>query len=766
MLNSNLKRTGLLLAAAGFGALTAGQAWAQGAAGSRPGARAASQGATLEEIVVTANKRSENIQDVPIAITAVTGQRLTDIGITSTQDLAQVVPGLTVESTLGGVKARLRGIGTAASGVGVENSVATYVDGVYILSLGGALVQLSNIDQVEVLKGPQGTLFGRNATGGVINIRTRDPRQEPGGDFTVRYGNYDTFAGQAYLTAGIAETLAVDIAAYVSAQGDGWGKNLANGKDVNRMDEYAVRSKWLFEPGDHDQFRLIVDYSEVKGNRFNAFRPVEGTSNNYGPGATIAALRPDLAATVASGALAPFAEVGDPFVFDGGFYDINVLTQPRYLFRTGGASLQWDHQFDGLKLTSITAYRKAYTNLANQFSPVPALRSLGAIRQKDRQFSQELQLGSVEGSPIQWVAGLYYLNGRGFTPEVQIRGTTIAPLESIVSTTTLTTRSGAAFGQVTAPLWQGGHLTAGLRYTVERRAITGESTLTFLPPLEFLNSVTPAVDAHKVFKKLTWRIALDQELAPDILGYVSYNRGFKSGLYNGIPASPDPIEPEVLDAFEVGVKSELFDRKVRLNIATFYYNYKNIQVTLFTPVSSILDNGARARAYGVDVDFAARIGSHLSVFGGATLMDSEFRSYPLAAFLTPQPVSAGGGVSATFGSAKGRKLPFSPDVTFNLGGSYTAPLAEGEINVNLNYSYSGEWFSGPDNIVRQPSYGLLDASATYTLPGGKVSLGLWARNITDEDYYVSLAAQSNPGGGVTGVVGAPRTYGVKAGYRF
>ena len=770
MFELNWQRAGLLLAAVSFGALAAGQARAQGtgtsAAPASQDTGTASEDSN-EEIIVIAQKRKENIQNVPIAITAVTGQRLQNIGITSTQDLAQVVPGLIVESSLGGIKARLRGVGTAASGVGAENSIATYVDGVYILSLGGALVQLNNIEQVEVLKGPQGTLFGRNATGGVISIRTRDPRHEPGGDFTLRYGNYDTIAGQAYLTAGIAETLAADIAGYFSVQGDGWGKNLSNGKDVNRMDEYAVRSKWLYEPGERDQFRLTGDYSETKGTRFNSFRPIEGTSNNYGPGNTIAAMRPDLAPFVLSGALAPFAEVGDPYVFTGGdFYDINVLTQPRYLFRTGGVSLQWDHEFDGLRLTSITAYRRAYTNLANQFSPVPALRSLGTIRQKDRQFSQELQIGSLEGAPIQWVAGLYYLNGRGFTPEVQVKGTTIAPLESLTFRTILTTKSGAAFGQVTAPLWPGGHLTGGLRYTIERRGIEGDTSVAFLPPLEFLNNTSPPVHAHKVFKKLTWRIALDQKLTPDILGYVSYNRGFKSGLFNGIPANPEPIEPEVLDAFEAGLKTELLNRRIRLNVAGFYYDYKNIQVTLFTQTSSIQDNGARARAYGADIDLTARIGPHLSIFGGATLMHSEFRSYPLAAFLVPQPVAAGGGVSAMLGSAKGKKLPFSPDVTFNIGGSYTAPVAEGEINLNVNYSYSSKWYPGPDNIVAQPSYGLLDGSATYTLPGGRVSLGVWARNITDEQYYVSLGAQSNPGGGVQGVVGAPRTYGVKAGYRF
>ena len=777
MFELNLQRAHWFLTAMSFASLAAGQAHAQGVAagattaeGSQHDARIAGDAGGLEEIIVTAQKRRENIQTVPIAITAVTSERLENVGITNTQDLARVVPGLVVESSLGGTKARLRGVGTAATGVGTENSVATYIDGVYILSLSGALVQLNNIEQVEVLKGPQGTLFGRNATGGVINIRTRDPSQEPGGDFTLRYGNYNTTAGQAYLTGGITENLAADLAGFFSEQGDGWGDNLANGKDANSMDEYAVRSKWLFEPGERDQLRLIGDYSVADGNRYNSFRPVKGTSNNYGPGNTLAAQRPDLAPYVGPPGsnlpLVPFAEVGDPYAFDGGFYDIDMLTQPRYRFKTGGGSLQWDHDFDGLKLTSITAYRRARTTLANNFAPVPAFRSLGGIRQKDTQFSQELQLGSADGATIPWVAGLYYLDGKGFNPEVSIEGTTLTPLESLRFISTVTTKSGAVFGQATAPLWQGGHLTAGLRYTIERRGIEGETILTALPDFGGFSLVTGVTDEDKVFKKMTWRLALDQNLTPDVMAYVSYNRGFKSGLFNGIPANPEPIEPEVLDAFEVGLKTELFDRRIRLNVAGFYYDYKNLQVTLYTPVSSILDNGARARAYGGDIDLAASLNSNLSIFAGATLMHSEFRSYDAAAFLVPQPVSAGGGINATLGSAKGNKLPYTPDFTFNVGSSYTAPLAKGEININLNYSYSDKWFAGPDNILAQPSYGLLDAGATYTLPGGNVSLGVWARNLTDEKYYVSLGAQANPGGGAQGAVGAPRTYGVKAGYKF
>ena len=765
-----------------------GRRTAQGVSNGQAASTEAHSEGQVEEIVVTANKRAENIQNVPITITAVNGERLESIGVTNTQDLARVVPGVQVQMTAGGgTNVHLRGVGTTSVTEGAENSVATYVDNVYILSLSGALVQLNNIQQIEVLKGPQGTLFGRNATGGVINIRTRDPRHEPGGELTVSYGNYDTVSGKAYLTAGIAENLAADIAGFVSLQGDGWGKNLFNGKDANRVDEYAVRSKWLFEPGDRDQFRLIGDYSVQKGNRVVSSAPLKGTATNYGPGDITAADRAArvgldgnpttdalafqglINAFIASGGalgLAPFAVVGDPYVFEGGFFDIDTAIQPHYKLRNGGASLQWDHDFDGLKLTSITAYRRTLQSLISSNQPVPAFRGVVDWHTRDTQFSQELQLSSANGARIPWVAGLYYLKGKGGYLQFHIRGTPLTPLDTLGFRSFVSTESGAAFGQVTVPLWSGSHLTGGLRYTIEQRAVEGETILEFLPEFGGATLVTGATKAHKTFRKLTWRIALDQQLTADILGYASYNRGFKSGVFNSVPASGDPIEPEVLDAFEIGLKTDLLDRKLRLNVAAFYYDYKNIQVSILTPVTAILDNGAGARAYGLDIDLTAKIGRHFTLFGGANLMHSEFTSYPEAGFFVPQPASAGGGTVGSIGSAKGNKLPYAPDLSFNVGGNYTAPIGDGEMSLNINYNYSGKWFAGPDNILSQGAYSLVDGSATYTFPGDQLNIGIWARNITNERYHAYLAAGGNPGGQQGGIGGAPRTYGVKAGYKF
>ena len=769
-----------------------GAAQAQEASVPADASQAADSG-QIEEIVVTANKRAENIQKVPIAITAVTGARLESIGITNTQDLVLVVPGLKIQNTMGGTAAHLRGVGTTAIGAGTENSVATYIDNIYIFSMSGALVQLNNIAQVEVLKGPQGTLFGRNATGGVISIRTKDPKHEPGGDFNVSYGNYDTVMAQGYLTAGITEDLAADIAGFVSLQGDGWGKNRFSGKDVNKLDQYAVRSKWLYEPGDRDQFRLIGDFSKVKGSTFNSYSVISNV--HYGPGNVTVAERasrlgPDglftedaqlfqqqmalWGATGGAAGLAPFAVVGNPFTPDpdAGFYDTETFIEPKAFFRTGGGSFQWDHDFGSVNFTSITAYRRAYQEVAWNSVPAPAPRSAADWHRKEKQFSQEFQLKSAASSNIQWVAGLYYLNATAGYPTFNIRGTALGALERLEFQSEVTTKTGAAFGQVTAPLWEGAHLTGGLRYTIERRGNSGTIFLHLLPAFGGITIPNPVPDAHKTFRKLTWRVAFDQQVTPEILAYASYNRGFKSGLYNSIPPGGAPIQPEVLDAFEAGLKTDLLDRKLRLNIASFYYKYKNLQVTVFTPTSAILQNGAAAEVYGVDLDLTAKIGSHLTLFGGASLIHSEFTSYPDAGFFLPQPVAAnglsGGGTVKVIGSAKGNKLPYAPDFTFNVGANYKMPIGDGGLEFDVNYGYTSRWYSGPDNIrsASQRPYGLLDGSATYTFPGDHFSLGLWARNITKEKYYVTVSAGGNPGGYEQGLPGAPRTYGVRARYKF
>ncbi|GAA5063205.1 TonB-dependent receptor [Erythrobacter westpacificensis] len=725
-------------------------------------------------IIVSANRRDERLQDVPIAINVVTADTLGTAGIEDTADLAQVVPGLVYQTSQSGVQAHLRGVGTTALPAGTENSIATYIDGVYILSMSGGLMQLSNIAQVEVLKGPQGTLFGRNATGGVINVRTRDPEYTPGGNVRLGYGNYDTFTASGYVTTGLSDNMAIDVAGYMSLQGDGWGTNVFTGEDVYQSDSYAVRGKLLFEPGDRDEFRLTGDYSRTEGNAFSSYRLLDGTFAQYGPGDTVAAARPSLVNAGAVGAnpgqVAPFAVVGDPYAFNGNPYDTATFTQPFGVVESWGASLQWDHEFNNFRFQSITAYRELTADQQWGATPVPAFRTQANFIQNDDQFSQEFQLASLASSDIQWVFGLYYLDGGSNYDPFFITGTAIAPLEQLLFNAFTSTESGAAFGQATIPLGDRTNLTLGGRYTIEERGLVGETIASFLPgfgpPVPI---TTDQFEGEETFKKFTWRVSLDHRITPNVLGYASWNRGFKSGIYNSVPPgglTGEAVPPEVLDAYEIGLKTELADGRLNLNIAAFYYDYSDLQVTVFTPIAALIESGPKAEIYGFDLDFIYSPTRLFSINGGLNYSSSEFKEYPNAQFLVPQTEAQGGGNAVVLGSAVGNELPYAPEWTANLGANLEVPLDTGHLDFALNYHYNDGWFAGPDNILEQPSYHLVNGSIGWQIGDTGPNVGLWVRNLLEEEYYTFLSAGNNPGGYNQGIRGAPRTYGITLGYEF
>ena len=762
---------------------------------------AAAENVNSSDIIVTANRRNERIQDVPIAIAAVTSDSLERSGVTTTTDLDQVVAGLVFQASPGGYQPHLRGVGQTGVAAGNENSIATYIDGVYILSKVGALLELNSIDQIEVLKGPQGTLFGRNATGGVINVRTRDPEAEFGGNINVGYANYDTFTAKAYVTGGVADTLAVDLAGYVSLQGKGWGDNIVNGQETYKSDSYAVRTKWLFTPSDRDEFRFSADYTRLKGDPIT--RRLIGAAN-YGPGDTIAALRPDLVRyfdpTCMGLGVCPGAVVGDPYVYpdDIGPYDVASVFPNETDNEGWGASLQWDHEFDSFRIQTISAYRELVSFQRWPVIPTPGLTNDIQFDQKDDQFSQEIQFASLSDSRIQWLVGAYYLNAHSGYRSFDLTGTALFPLGLLSFRSITSAESGAIFGQTTVPLGNRTNITGGLRYTIEKRGIKGENTIGFVPgiipgdPPPFVDP-SSVTDASETFKKLTWRLSLDHKFTPDVMAYASWNRGFISGAYNTVPAGgpgATAVEPEVLDSYEIGLKGDFFDRAVRLNLAAFYYKYKNLQVTVFEATTALLDNGAEAEILGLEGDITIQPDDQLTITAGFNWIDSEFKDYPGAEFVVPATAAEGGGNNrcintrdpsvaipalqcATdladngFNGAAGNPLPWAPDFTANVGINYMIPLDSGEVNLNANYSYTTAFPVLADDITKVPGRGIANASINWKSGDDSgFTASVWMKNIFDKVYYSYVQAANNPGGYTQGLRGAPRTFGVNVGYEF
>ena len=702
-------------------------ALAQSGSGVTPVVPETADGGRIADIVVVAQKREERMQNVPVAVTAFSGDALASKGVASLTDLGTVTPGLVFPTTGIGGSPRLRGVGTQISVGGNENSVATYVDGVYFPSAAANVMAFNSVAQVAVLKGPQGTLFGRNATGGLLQITTRDPGQTFNGSAQVGYGNRNTFSGNAYLGGPLGKDLAADIAVDYRNRQDGFGINVFNGQKVGTLETFAVRSKWKAQLGESTTATLIGDYSKMKG-AFPAYRPVLGELTLIGP---------------------PFA---------GNKFDVNSDVQPLSDSEEYGVSLNIQHEFSAFKLVSISAYRHSDWKFAfdSEGLPLPILSANGAV--PDKMLSQELQLVSSGGGRLDWALGLYYFNRKsGFVP-----AHLVAPALGFLQdfTTRQNTESFAGYGQMTYRISDATAFTAGLRLTTEKKSYFAEGVFRNLSPA-FNVPLGPTADSQKV-TKLTWRAALDHHLSKDVMVYASYNRGFKSGGYDPTSvAVASYIRPEVLDAFEVGLKSDLLDRHLRINAAGYYYSFKDIQLNTYINGLPAVYNGNSAKISGFDLDVTLVPVTGFTLTAGVGYVHDRFDDFSIAQTAL---VATGGITQLANISAKGKRLPNTPDWTVNLGAEYKVALGSANLAFAADYFRSSKWFSDPENRLAQKAYSLVNASATLSFAEDRYSLRAWGRNLGNVAYASQLFPQVPVADVVSYAEG--RTFGGTLGVKF
>ncbi|WP_169799527.1 TonB-dependent receptor [Novosphingobium lentum] len=736
------------------------------------------QGTGLQEIVVTAQKRAENLQSVPIAISAVPAAALAEAGIRTTQDLAESVAGLNVTRTTEATVFTLRGVGTQGGSTGQDSAVATFVDGVYIPSMAGATFALNNIERIEVLKGPQGTLYGRNATGGAVNVITKTPQQDFSMDASLGYGNLQTMEGNLYATGGLAHGVAADIAVYYRNQDKGFGFNKIINQDVNKSRDIVVRSKLLFELGPDTKLTLAGDYARTSGSFAIAYRPVPTSQLINGTG------------------YAAFTAAGN------GYYDSQSEFLPRIDTQMYGGSAKLEHHMGDFSLTNIVAYRGS-KGFQRVDVDATALKIVDApLFNQEKQWTEELQLAYDHG-PIKAIAGLFYMDATSQYNPFQIVGAAIGSApgpDRLVIYSAQKTKSYAGFGQVTWEFAQDTNLTVGGRYTSDQRKLHATQAVAIEPDptalcTQFCDEkagfLIPlgTIDQAKTFNKATWRLALDHKFSSDLMVYASYSRGFKSGVFNLTSPGDAPAKPETLDAGEIGFKSTIMNR-IRFNAAGFYYKYKNIQAFQVNGASTTLTNAASAKIYGVDFDFLAELGAGFSLSGSGAYLHHRYGDFPVAtvSFLS-QPAGApsydnlipGAGFISGVGnyvfpgcsgaanagkfycSATGNKLVNTPDFTFNMGLNNKLTLAGGELATNVNWSYNSGFFWAVDNRVKQPKFSLFNAQMTWTAPDGHFNIRGFVRNLTDKKYLLSL---NENGSGDEGVPAAGRTFGGSIGFHF
>jgi len=670
----------------------------------------ASAGASLEVVTVTAQRREENSQSVPIAINTVSGDVATDRGTSSIQTLGATIPNLTFTTSQSATNTYIRGIGTNSGSPNNEPSAAVYVDGVYNpAAMALTSFELNNIERIEVLKGPQGTLFGRNATAGVIQVITPDPKSEFGGKVNVGYGNYETVNANTYLTGGVTDALAGDLAVLYNYQIKGFGRNLTFDTPTYRYRNVAARSKWLYEVSDATKIRFAADYAKLNSDAQSA----QFVPPSYGP------------------YLNHFDVNGHPWYNNTEQYS---------------AWAKIDHDFGPVHGLSITSYRNMKGDQFLDNDLVAAVNNQFEQHYAGRYVTQELQLTNSDPGRLTWLLGAFYYGSvvDGADPRTQSGAQVAGQFRQFFGTSH--TDSTSVFAQATAEIIARTKLTLGLRYTEETLKADGRT-----------QNLAGAIIAGPFSQKVdndpfTWRIALDHEFSADVLGYISWNRGFKSGGYNLAAPGSAPFFPEQVDAYELGVKSEFLDNRVRLNAAVFYYDYTDIQVAIALGGAQFFTNAAASRNYGLDatLDFAAT--DQLTLSAGLGLLDAKYEDYPNARGFTPL------GVAFPIANAKGKELPFSPPVTGFVSATYKLPTSIGAFKATANLAYNDRSFVTPDAGLTRPAYEMLNASVEWRSPSDEsLAVRLWGRNLTDATYFV-FAAESALGW--YGAYGPPRTYGV------
>ena len=720
----------------------------------------------LEEIVVTANRRQESNQRVPIGIAAVSADTANKLGVRDAQSLAALVPGLLFNRQANASIPFLRGVGTPVGESGDEPSVALYVDDVYLPAGSASMANFTSIDHMEVEKGPQGTLFGRNATGGVVQIFTRSPTNRPELAATAGYGNYDTWSADVYANGPLAPQLLANVSAYGSNQSEGWGRNATTGVPTFRSRHYGGRTKLLWSAADRTDVLFTIDFDKTVTQQGLGFMAFPGTGS----------LNP----------VPPFPNGGFPPA--PGYYDPVENFNSEGTDRQYGASLKITHDFDRARLVSISAYRdtRAEYLLDEDSGPLPIVNV--QIETPETTFTQELQLISQPG-PVSWIAGIFYFDDEaGFDP-IRFTGLGFAPLPFVNSYGRLSTHSYAVFAQATGTILGNTHLTAGARYTWDDRTEHAGALFGGGAPVPAPNS-----PQSKSWSSPTWRLALDHPFTPDIMAYLGYSRGFKSGLFNPVvlPGAPidEPVDPETLDAYTVGLKSEYLQHRLRVNIEGFYYDYKNIQVEQILSAVSHITNAARATIKGVDVDISTLPVDRFMLTVSLEAMKGEYESFPNGTFFVYNPATGGnctfvvaappapvpcGGVTPPHYDAvtgrwdlKGNRTLQTPPFSASLIGQYEIPTPVGRFELNLSWTHTGNYYASADNGKgqippssskndKQQLIDVLNASLGWSSSKAGWEIRLWAKNLTNVHYWsyadeIAFATFYSPA--------PPRTHGI------
>jgi iron complex outermembrane receptor protein len=737
--------------------------------------------AELDVIVVTARKREERIQDVPISIIALSGKQLERSHSYLATELVQSIPNMQLQLVNPRQTAfSIRGLGSNPASEGLETSVGLYLDGVYISRPGMLTSDLYDIEQITLLRGPQGTVFGRNTTAGALSISTRKPERTFHSDFEFSAGRFGLTQARASVTGPLGSTLSGRLSAFYTSR-DGTVENIGTASALNNQNKVGARAQLYFQPGGAFNLRLIGDFSHQQENT--------GAQVLVDPGLTLAngSIRPN-------DVLIRTARFGYTPIFDPFARQVNIDQRQAIETTNAGTSLEANWSFAGYTLTSISAWRRWEFLPSNDMDYLPLdIQHTGGSNIWTRQLSQELRIASPIHRNIDFVAGLFLYGQRletASTPGATYgadaarfysQPTLILPAYALAGLTSYThaqadTDSDAVFGQIAWHVNDKWDLTAGARsnwdhkVAVVSRRRSGGSVLNpadpyFVAATAARNQLAPGnadADSRSSGNTLSGAVSLSYRPADALLLYSSLSRGVKAaGLNTSIlPAAVNPvIKPEVVNDIELGVKG-VFLKRLEINGNLFWANIDNYQTTVRDRVlvASYLASAKSARTRGAEIEvrWAVLDGLHLATavaYDEATY--TSFHSAPCGTEWT--------GI-ATSCDLTGRPISAAPRWSGDIRGEYARGLtANLQGGGGIEYTFrSSSYYNSDDSAYSLINgYGLVNLYVSVGSTSDRWRFSFWARNAFDKEYFAGLSVGGALAAGyVAGVIGDPRTYGV------
>lgn len=720
--------------------------------------------ATLEEVVVTARKREESLQETPVSVMTFGALELEKSNVSDLIDMSVKLPNVNLAAAGGSgsnnASFSIRGLGSGSrNSPNSENSVGLYIDDAYYGKTDGAILEVIDVEQIEVLRGPQGTLFGRNSTAGAIRYVTKKPHFDGNeGSITTTVGNYS----RADLKAAANVILSDNLAArwtVASINRDGHVDNKLTGKDVGDKSTVAVRGAFLLKASDDLDLNLSVDYAESDTNGAPAVATIAVEGGIWGA---------PFAAVENAENLAAYGFTHADTPTDNFFHSYS--SEDTYSKRDSvGINLVANYSLsEDMSLKSATTYRKMETDVFYDMDGVAAELAARTMERDIEVFTQELQL-SGSNDKMDWVAGLFYLDETAKAFQDDIRMVNAAMGEYGMQGGQLVdpheTTSYAAFGQMTYRLSDSLALTTGLRYTRDEK----EQVVYNLPggvPQIRDNVVLEAKDSDS-WSAPSGRISLEWNVSDKVFAFASYTRGFRAGgiIDEGAVGVLSPegfgsYDKETLDSFEIGLRSDLLDDRLRLNLTAFSMEAEDLQFTVLLEAGSsdtVIRNAGKADITGLEAEITAILSDNVTFSLDAGWLDSEYVEVP-ALVDELKPVQ------------QGDSLTNAPDLSYSANLDIDFPVTEGSLALNVNYGYKDDYslFPGIDSV--QESYGLLGANLTYESADGSWRAALFGTNLTDEEYANIIMDIGGSIGGALGFrmaePGRPREYGLAITYNF